>query len=260
LSDDTQAVDGSCLAELQFAMPQIISLTAIEKPQVVGSLNGVVELASTTLAVASESCDLVEIRLDLLRTSEAIIESETWSHLSNIPLLFAARRFDEGGGQPLSARDRAQMLEQILSHASMIDLEVASIAEMAPLIAQIRAQKIPWVASFHDFEKLPNARTLDEAVEAAKSAGAAVFKLAAMLNCPSDMARLAEFQLANHGIPVATMGMGILAPVSRLLCAQCGSLLNYGYLGTTPTAPGQWHSRALKDTISQLEPFKKISV
>ena len=57
---------------------------------------------------------------------------------------------------------------------------------------------------------------------------------------PADLARLADFQLADHGIPVATMGMGPLAPVSRLLCAQCGSVLNYGYLGKTPTAPGQW--------------------
>ena len=40
-------------------------------------------------------------------------------------------------------------------------------------------------------------------------------KVAAMLRSPAEMARLAEFQLANHGIAVATMGMGILAPVSR---------------------------------------------
>jgi 3-dehydroquinate dehydratase-1 len=52
------------------------------------------------------------------------------------------------------------------------------------------------------------------------------------------------------------MGMGVLAPVSRLLCAQCGSVLNYGFLGETPTAPGQWDSALLKQAISRLAPFR----
>ena len=49
------------------------------------------------------------------------------------------------------------------------------------------------------------------------------------------------------------MGMGVLAPVSRLLCAQSGSLLNYGYIGQTLTAPGQWDSLRLKQAIANLE-------
>jgi len=41
-----------------------------------------------------------------------------------------------------------------------------------------------------------------------------------------------------------------------LLCAQCGSLFNYGYLGNTATAPGQWDSALLKTAIERLEIFK----
>ena len=88
--------------------------------------------------------------------------------------------------------------------------------------------------------------------------GPRVFKVAAMLHQPADLARLADFQLADHGLPVATMGMGPLAPVSRLLCAQCGSVLNYGYLGETPTAPGQWDAALLKQAIARLAPFRPI--
>jgi 3-dehydroquinate dehydratase-1 len=51
------------------------------------------------------------------------------------------------------------------------------------------------------------------------------------------------------------MGMGRFAAVSRLLCAQCGSVLNYGFLGTTPTAPGQWPAAQLKNLLSQLPPL-----
>jgi 3-dehydroquinate dehydratase-1 len=77
-----------------------------------------------------------------------------------------------------------------------------------------------------------------------------------MLESPADLARLAEFQLEDHGLPVATMGMGPLAPVSRLLCAQCGSVFNYGFVGKTATAPGQWESALLKRAISKLLPLR----
>jgi len=79
-----------------------------------------------------------------------------------------------------------------------------------------------------------------------------VFKAAAKLHSPADLAALAAFQQADHGLPKALMGMGPLAPVSRLLCAQYGSVLNYGYLGQTPTAPGQWSAARLKDAIAAL--------
>ncbi|RYD38768.1 MAG: type I 3-dehydroquinate dehydratase, partial [Verrucomicrobiaceae bacterium] len=107
-----------------------------------------------------------------------------------------------------------------------------------------------------DFEKLPDTAVLAEAAVRAREAGAAAFKAAAKLASPADMARLAEFQLMDHGIPVSTMGMGPLAPVSRLLCAQSGSVLNYGYLGATATAPGQWDSTLLKNAISRLTPLQ----
>ncbi|MNL80502.1 3-dehydroquinate dehydratase [compost metagenome] len=83
-----------------------------------------------------------------------------------------------------------------------------------------------------------------------------MFKAAARLATPSDIARLADFQLADHGLHIATMGMGPLAPVSRLLCAQSGSVLNYGFIGETPTAPGQWSADFLGGAVRKLAPFK----
>jgi 3-dehydroquinate dehydratase-1 len=119
----------------------------------------------------------------------------------------------------------------------------------------IRQRGLPWIASFHDFNSLPDSALLESKLRLARDAGAAVFKAAARLHTPADVARLAEFQLAEHGIPVATMGMGPLAAVSRLLCAQCGSVLNYGYLGENPTAPGQWSASLLRQTIASLAPY-----
>ena len=125
---------------------------------------------------------------------------------------------------------------------------------MSDILAEAKHRNIPWIASYHDFEKLPATAALAEAAQQARAAGAAVFKVAAQLNSLAEVLRLAEFQLSQQGLPLATMGMGTLAPASRLLCAQCGSVLNYGYLGNSPTAPGQWDCGLLKQALSQSLP------
>ena len=218
--------------------------------QVVGSVGSTADLSLLQPSAVRAACDIVEIRLDLL-TPEADA-SAPWQHLLETPLLFTARRLDEGGGRALNAAGRIRMLEPVLAQAACLDIEVASIDEMGALLELLATRRIPWLASFHDFKHLPATATLEIAAQRALAAGASAFKAAARLLQPADLARLAEFQLADHGLPVATMGMGPLAAVSRLLCAQCGSVLNYGHLGSTATAPGQWDAALLKQTLARL--------
>lgn len=225
-------------------------------PRVVGSFGSLFDLQNIDIQAANEACDLAEIRLDLLQAHSPSIERGMWGHLAGIPLLFTARRREEGGALDLTAKERMSLLEKALESAAWIDIEVASIGECGDILAEISARKIPWLASYHDFEKLPEMARLEEAAAAAKAAGASMFKAAAKMVTPADLSRLAEFQLADHGIAVSTMGMGPLAPVSRLLCAQCGSHFNYGFLGKTATAPGQWDSASLKDAVSKLVQFR----
>ncbi|MGL4398759.1 MAG: type I 3-dehydroquinate dehydratase [Luteolibacter sp.] len=223
--------------------------------RVVGSFGSLRDLEKSAASKVRESCDLAEVRLDLLCSVEKKLPASPWHHLSEFPLLFTARRADEGGALPLTSAERIELLRSVLHDAAWIDLEVASISEMSGFIAELADRQIPWIASYHDFHRLPPTAELETAAKRAKDAGAAIFKAAAQLNSPADLARLAEFQLADHGLPVSTMGMGPLAPVSRLLCAQCGSVLNYGFLGETATAPGQWDSALLKTAISQLASY-----
>lgn len=228
-------------------------------PRVVGSFGNSLDLRKTEARLVREACDLAEVRLDLLHAELRESKNVLWDFLHEIPLIFTARRREEGGALALDAAERTKLLAGALGQAAAVDVEVASIAEMAGLLEQLKPRQIPWIASYHDFEKLPSTPELARAAEKARNAGATVFKAAARLHTPADLARLAEFQLADHGLPVATMGMGPLAPVSRLLCAQCGSVLNYGYLGETPTAPGQWDSALLKQAISRLAPFRSLA-
>ena len=80
-----------------------------------------------------------------------------------------------------------------------------------------------------------------------------IVKLAVQHNSVEDFTRCTRI-LQRNDHPMSMMGMGELAPVSRLLYAQHGSLLNYGYLGDEPTAPGQRRAKLLKEAIQALTP------
>ena len=238
-------------------MAQIKTQLQDFNPKVVGSFGSLMDLEITDLATVRQCCDIAEIRLDILKRDGGSVHPSQWSHLLDIPLLFTARRGEEGGVGELNASERIELLKIALDDATYIDIEVASISEMTGLLDILKHRQLPWIASYHDFQKVPETNVLEEAAARAKEAGAAIFKTAAMLSGPEDLNKLAAFQLGDHGIPVASMGMGPLAPVSRLLCAQSGSLLNYGFIGKTATAPGQWDSLFLKQAISKLVPIKR---
>lgn len=155
-----------------------------------------------------------------------------------------------------TASEREKLLIRALEFAYCIDIEVASIPGMKAVIGATLLADIPWIASFHDFSGFPGDDVITAAAQQARQAGAAVFKMAVTLKSPSDLARLADIQLRDFGIPLATMGMGPLAAVSRLLCAQCGSVLNYGFLGATPTAPGQWDAATLRMAVDGLPEWR----
>ncbi len=222
------------------------------RPWVVGSIGNAAVLQDVSLEDAHAACDIVEIRLDGL-ASENALDRRNWQHLAGLPLLFTARRQEEGGMLPSTGDERVAWLDEAMEDAAAIDIEVASLEEMSGIVARILAKGIPLIASFHDFSGTPGPAVWEDRLAIARAHGASVFKAAARLHGLSDLQAVASFQASDHGMPVAMMGMGPLAPVSRLLCAQHGSVLNYGYLGDLPTAPGQWSAAKLKGAISSLE-------
>lgn len=222
---------------------------------VVGSFGDAQILSSATPQSLAGECDIAEIRLDLVHREFAATGRGLWRHLADFPLLFTARCQAEGSPVDLSEQERRTMLEAALPDASLVDIEAANVAEMAAVISRMAELEIPWVASYHDFENMPEAAILEARARIAREAGAAAFKCAARLGTADDLAALARFQSSHQGIPLSTMGMGPLAPVSRLLCAQLGSVLNYGYIGTVETAPGQWSAKRLRENILTLRPL-----
>jgi 3-dehydroquinate dehydratase I len=232
--------------------PSLFNLSA--KSHVVGSFGNLRSLEASHLNEVAAACDVAEIRLDLLAAEGVDLSTRPWQHLSSLPLLFTARRADEGGAGAFPAAERARWLEQVADEACLIDIELRSANEMSETLDFLKKRQIPWVASWHDFDGKPESvHQLKDLAKKAADLGAGCFKAAIRLHQPSDLISLSSPLMQSSPLPLSLMGMGVLAPVSRLLCAQLGSVLNYGYLGDAPTAPGQWSAADLKAGIAKLE-------
>ena len=219
------------------------------KPLVSGSFGDYDSLSAATPTSLALECDIAEIRLDLFQHEFAQQGPNLWAHLIGFPLLFTARCHAEGSPLDLSSVVRQSLLIAALPSATLIDIEAASIEEMRELVDEMNAKHIPWIASFHNFERLPTLEELTSLATYSKKAGASAFKFAARLHFVDELPILANLQAHDFGLPTASMGMGNLAPVSRLLCAQNGSVLNYGFIGKSETAPGQWPAKLLREGI-----------
>lgn len=228
-------------------MGNLDSLLQEHRPLVVGAVSDPSILRET---ISPEDCDLIELRLDVLGTGGAV-RGFCERHAGTLPLLLTARHPDEGGAKALSARRRATALGSLLDSAAAIDLELRSLPELDALWSEAGSRGITRIASFHDFEAAPDLDELTSKIRAAAVAGAAIGKLAFRLTEPGELHTLAALLRITPSLPLSVMGMGPLAPASRLLAMQLGSVLNYGYLGDEPTAPGQWPARLLKQALAE---------
>jgi len=196
-------------------------------------------------------CDILEVRLDGMPSHIDTLNLEL-DRFNDFPLLFTARCASEGGLSDLSSRERAKLLTEVSKRAAWIDVELASYADMKDTLHQIRSEGVGLILSYHNFTETPQTSQLQDIVDL--SVEADIIKISDQHNNASDLTRCVE-TLQNNDHPMSMMGMGPLAPVSRLLYAQHGSLLNYGYLGNTETAPGQWPAKLLREAIATLKPI-----
>mgnify|MGYP005846406245 CR=1 FL=1 len=213
-------------------------LLQVGRPLVVGAISDAGEFT-----VTPSGCDLIELRLDSLGTSAEVI---SYAQNAPLPLLITARGPSEGGQSDWSLSEREQAYRTLLPLASFIDIELRDFEALTPFIEEARAAGVVMVGSFHDFDQTP---PLPELLEK-RHPLADLHKFALMTRTGDDVVtHLALLQKFGGG-PVSVMGMGPIGAAARPLMARCGSLLNYGYLGRTPTAPDQWPAKLLAETLS----------
>lgn len=218
------------------------------QPLVVATVSTEEDLAKLDQGEIQLACDCLEFRLDSLSAKQLLPAAEAAILKGLAPALITVRHSSEGGDGDLSVEARTQLYRRYLELAWAIDIEIRSLDELSELVSEIKDGKPLLVASFHDFEKLPDSELLAEKIDEGVAAGADIVKIAARLHSPDDIVRLASFLETEQRVPLSVMGMGSLGTASRLLAAKSGSVLNYGFL-TKANAPGQCAAEILKQLI-----------
>lgn len=236
-------------------MPQLLSssnLLLSSRPLTVGVIPDPATLqlwSGLNPAQREASCDLIELRLDTLKTPASGIREALAGNTT--PILLTARHPAEGGQGTVEAAGRMAMLEPLLDLAALMDIELRSAMDMRPLVQKAQGMGVRVIGSFHDFQTTPGEEVLRGAINFAQPAGLDAVKIATFLNTSTDLTRLITLTSESHRLRLSSMGMGPLGRVSRLVLAKCGSLLNYGYLGEA-NAPGQWPAARLKELLADL--------
>jgi len=227
-------------------------LPILQRPLAVGAITDPEALSQS---FTNDDCDLIELRLDALHESP-LLQTFCESHSKHIPLLITARDPTEGGLNSLPLTTRTRLLTEYLPFAAAIDLELANHQAYQKLISQSKRAEVSIILSSHNFDSFEYSQTREH-LTAAQSAGADISKAAAALADPVDLTLFESLCAEFSAQPTAIMGMGPLGPASRLLAIQHHSVLNYGYLGNQPTAPGQWPAKLLKEIIAHTPRFSQ---
>jgi len=220
-------------------------LTVGDLPRVVGTIASG-DLLQGFANSPARSCEIAEIRLDLIGTDTPWVAQAQRIETSGVPVILTLRSATEGGKSKLSNDQRLAILRDALDHVSAIDVELKS--GLAPSLRPLTAKKgKALIVSFHDFEKTPTAAELETIIrEAARNAS--IVKIATMIDSTSDIDVLGNLLSQDWGVPLCLLGMGSLGASTRTHFPHLGSCLTYGYLDA-PVAPGQLSARALLDYL-----------
>ncbi len=213
-------------------------------PAVVAVLSGESAAKDASLAEGL-GADLVEVRLDLL-PGDPIKVMRRVREASDLPIIATNRLAAEGGGFRGGEEKRIAILAEASAWADLIDVELR--AEGRDHLLEM--VDVPVIISYHDFEGSPLPQAAGFILAEIFEAGADIAKLAVTPSSLKDCLDLLEL-LLHPGGPTSILGMGDVGRHLRFLAPIYGSVLTYGYIGTS-TAPGQIPVKALKGVLEVL--------
>jgi 3-dehydroquinate dehydratase/shikimate dehydrogenase len=205
-------------------------------------------------ARASETGDLVELRLDCLEQDDLSSVANILTKLIQklpVPTIVTYRPAEQGGSSDASVDARYAFWtgpdRSLPSHLCDIELDIAQKLSQA---GESGSAQVDWnhvICSHHDFEGLP--ADLGQIYEALASTPARILKIAVRANDVTDC--LPIFQILDRalkdGREMIAIAMGTAGFATRVLGPSRGAFLTYAALESeTGTAPGQISARELK--------------
>ncbi|KAL0289898.1 UNVERIFIED_CONTAM: Bifunctional 3-dehydroquinate dehydratase/shikimate dehydrogenase, chloroplastic [Sesamum calycinum] len=211
--------------------------TLICAPLMADTVDQVVELMHNAKL---KGADIVEIRLDHLKSFNGRADIEKLIRECPLPTLFTYRPIWEGGQYDGDENSRFDALRLAMElGADHIDIELKAAHEFNNFIRGNKPEKCKVIVSSHNYDNTPSAEDLGNLVARIQAAGADIVKFATTALDITDVARV--FQIMVHSqIPIIAMVMGERGLISRILCPKFGGYLTFGTLEPGKvSAPGQ---------------------
>ncbi|XVF28430.1 hypothetical protein REPUB_Repub15cG0028700 [Reevesia pubescens] len=188
----------------------------------------------------STTADLVEIRLDHLKSFNPSQDLKFLIKECPLPTLFTYRPIWEGGQYDGDEKERLDVLRLAMElGADYIDVELKVAHDFIKSINGKKPEKIKVIVSSHNYQSTPSVEELGNLVARIQSTGADIVKIATTALEITDVARI--FQITVHSqVPIIGLVMGERGLISRILCAKFGGYLTFGTLeAKVISAPGQ---------------------
>ncbi|KAL6535357.1 hypothetical protein OROMI_026731 [Orobanche minor] len=216
--------------------------TLICAPLMADTVDQVVELMHKAKL---KGADIVEIRLDHLKTFNPHADIEKLIKECPLPTLFTYRPIWEGGQYDGDENSRFNALKLAMElGADHIDIELRVTWQVAAhkfnnFMHGNKPENCKIIVSSHNYDNTPSTENLGDLVARIQAAGADIVKFATTAVDITDVARV--FQITVHSqIPIIAMVMGERGLISRILCPKFGGYLTFGTLEPGKvSAPGQ---------------------
>jgi 3-dehydroquinate dehydratase type I len=148
---------------------------------------------------------------------------------------------------------RETIIEAIEKGASMVDVEVENSDDFKNEITNAsKKNKCTLIVSYHDYEKTPVMRELEQILTWCFESGADIAKIACQANSPEEAARL--LALYSFGRPLISIGMGEAGKITRIAAPLLGAPFTYASGDDAKkTAPGQIEAEKIKTIIKMIK-------
>ena len=249
------------------------------KPQIAISLIGTTEeeLLEECRQVLEMPCDILEWRADyyLKGIHDAGKDTDTAKSYVDIIrildhirymagdkiIIFTNRRKGQGGVSGMT-KEQCDTLRVIVAQsglADIIDIEMFdeegkySESKTRKHIQAIHDLKCKALLTFHNYEFMPDNKSIMNLILRMKDLGADICKISAFAKTRDDADRLLEISklLTGEGIgPLVMIAMGEEGQASRVASARYGSCMSFA-AGVNPSAPGQIDAETFKTLLDQ---------
>ncbi len=193
----------------------------------------------------SKGFEIVEYRLDKIAFGNRIKD------------LFSVKAKTVATYRPsslVSDKDRLDVLKQaITAGANYVDIEIEnSESYKSELIEFARKKGTKIIISYHDYQRTPPIRELEQLLTWAGEYKADIIKIACMVNDKKDVARL--LSLYDSELNLIVIGMGELGRITRIAAVLLGAPFTFvSYDKDNKTADGQLSADQLEDILKRIK-------